>query len=395
MIKADLREQLSNLQGLLMLSMLMTQSGDPQKILHLAETSVPSFGRCHIVGAKVDDRWLPAASAKLSPEHQVDLAVQLSALPASGGDLEIPGRGWVKALPLRTLHSQVGYLVVGAAEPPTANEQFLLQVLAQQTGIALVNERLHAKERATAEQLQGANETLASTVSALERTTEIHVRFTRVAAAGEGQEGIARALHELTGFPVAIEDRYGNLRAWAGPNRPEPYPKDPQAKREQMLRRALREGAPVREAGRLIAIASPAADVFGVLALTTPLNRPVSRNRSPSNTVQPCWPWNWLACAAWLRPSSASDVTWWTSSSAALRSRAPLPGRRHWDTTWRSRIASWSSKATGASTTAKRSSSPYDESHASFTPEPSSSPEESRSSSCPRPNLTGRSSADS
>jgi DNA-binding PucR family transcriptional regulator len=270
MIEADLREQLSNLQGLLMLSMLMTQSGDPQKILHLAETSVPSFGRCHIVGAKVDDRWLPAASAKLTPEHQVHLAVQLSTLPASGGDLDIPDRGWVKALPLRTLHSQVGYLVVGADQPPTANEQFLLQVLSQQTGIALVNERLHAKERATAEKLQGANDTLASTVSALEHTTEIHVRFTRVAAAGEGQEGIARALHELTGFPVAIEDRYGNLRAWAGPNRPEPYPKDPQAKREQMLRRALREGGPVREAGRLIAIASPAADVFGVLALIDP-----------------------------------------------------------------------------------------------------------------------------
>jgi DNA-binding PucR family transcriptional regulator len=273
MVEADLREQLSNLQGLLMLSMLMTQSGHPEKILHLAETSVPSFGRCHIVGAKVDDRWLPAASAKLSPEVQIDLATQLSALSASGGDLEIPDCGWVKALPLRSLHSQVGYLVVGAAEPPSANEQFLLQVLAQQTGIALVNERLHAKERATAEQLQGANETLASTVEALERTTEIHVRFTRVAAAGEGQEGIARALHELTGFPVAIEDRYGNLRAWAGPNRPEPYPKDPQAKREQILRRALREGGPVREAGRLVAIASPAADVVGVLALIDPAQR--------------------------------------------------------------------------------------------------------------------------
>ncbi|WP_193371863.1 MULTISPECIES: hypothetical protein [unclassified Nocardioides] len=257
MVDADLREQLSNLQGLLMLSMLMTQSGDPQKILHLAETSVPSFGRCHIVGAKVDDKWLPAASAKLTPEAQIHLATQLTALSASGGDLRIAGRGWVKALPLRTLHSQVGYLVVGAAEPPPANVQFLLQVLAQQTGIALVNEQLHAKERATAEQLQGANETLASTVRALERTTEIHVRFTRVAAAGEGQEGIARALHELTGFSVAIEDRYGNLRAWAGPNQPEPYPKDPQAKREQMLRRALREGRPVREAGRLVAIASP------------------------------------------------------------------------------------------------------------------------------------------
>ncbi len=143
-------------------------------------------------------------------------------------------------------------------------------MLAQQTGVALANARLHAKERATAEELRSANSTLAETVRALEHTTQIHDRFTRVAVAGEGQEGIARAVHELTGFPVAVEDRYGNLRAWAGPNRPDPYPKDPRARREQMLRRALREGGPVREGGRLVAIASPGADVLGVLALVDP-----------------------------------------------------------------------------------------------------------------------------
>jgi sugar diacid utilization regulator len=270
---AELREQLSNLQGLLMLSMLMTQSGDPQKILHLAETSVPSFGPCHIVGAQVDGKWLPAASATLSPEMQVSLSGQLARLSSTRAELTLPERAWVKALPLRSMQSQVGYLVIGAEAQPTGNQLFLLQVLAQQTGIALINARLHAKERATAHELQGAVETLAETVRALERTTEIHVRFTRVAAKSEGQEGIAQALHELTGFPVAVEDRYGNLRAWAGPHRPEPYPKDPQARREQMLRRALREGQPVREGGRLVAIANPAADVLGVLALIDPAQR--------------------------------------------------------------------------------------------------------------------------
>ena len=62
---------------------------------------------------------------------------------------------------------------------------------------------------------------------------EIHARLTAVAVSGEGHDGIARAVHELTGLPVAIEDRYGNLRAWAGPNRPDPYPKDSAARREQ------------------------------------------------------------------------------------------------------------------------------------------------------------------
>ncbi|RNM12204.1 PucR family transcriptional regulator [Nocardioides pocheonensis] len=270
-LETDLRNQLSNLQGLLMLSMLMTQSGDGEKILHLAETSVPSFGRCHLVGTMIDRHWMPAHSAELSPQQQIEVGVLASSLPPGGGELDIPGHTWAKALPLRSLKSHVGFLVVGAREHlPSGSEQFLFQVLAQQTGIALVNAQLHASERSTAAQLREANETLAETVRVLERTTDIHVRFTRVAAANEGQDGIARALYELTGFPVAVEDRYGNLRAWAGPDRPDPYPKDPGARREQMLRRAMKEGRPIREGGRLVAIANPASDVIGVLALIDP-----------------------------------------------------------------------------------------------------------------------------
>ena len=55
---------------------------------------------------------------------------------------------------------------------------------------------------------------------------------------------LRRTVHEVTGYPVAIEDRFGNLRAWAGPHCPDPYPKDPPARREQMLRRAIREVYP-------------------------------------------------------------------------------------------------------------------------------------------------------
>ena len=150
-----------------------------------------------------------------------------------------------------------------AEQEPTASEQFLLRVLAQQTGVALANSRTHSRERAIASELRVTNAALAQTVQALERLTQIHDRFTRVALDGSGQEGIALALHELTGYPVAVEDRYGNLRAWAGPNRPEPYPKDPPARRDQMLRRALREGRPIREGGRLVVAGVGDEDVVG------------------------------------------------------------------------------------------------------------------------------------
>ena len=60
---------------------------------------------------------------------------------------------------------------------------------------------------------------------ALVRSMEIHERLTKVALGGEGQAGIAQAVYELTDRQTAIEDRFGNLLAWAGPDRPDPYPK--------------------------------------------------------------------------------------------------------------------------------------------------------------------------
>lgn len=266
-----LREQLSSLRALLVLSMLMTESGDEQQIVHLATTSVPSLGRFQPGSLYLlDGGWQEISAPCRAPDVRAAVEAQLTLLEGAGGRLAIPHEHWGWAFPLRGLEGPIGYLIVTASEEPPAGEQFLLRVLAQQTGVALVNARLHAKERATAEQLSAANAALAQTVRALEHSTAIHEQLTRVAVRGEGQDGIARAVHKLTGLPVAIEDRYGNLRAWAGPNPPNPYPKDPQARREQMLRRALREGRPIREAGRLLAIARPREDVLGVLVLIDP-----------------------------------------------------------------------------------------------------------------------------
>ena len=271
--EAVLRDQLSSLRGLLVLSMLMTESGDEQQILHLAATSVPSFARCRATGLFLADTgWcLPVTDI----ERREAVRAQLDLLGRGGGHVTL-GAGddgddrWAWALPLRGLGGTAGHLIVTAESEPSEYEQFLLQALVQQTGVALANARLHAKERATAEDLRATNAVLGDTVRALRRTTDIHDRFTRIALADQGREGIATALHELTGFPIAIEDRYGNLRAWAGPHKPDPYPKDPPARREQLLRRVLREGKPIREGGRLVAVANPRPDVLGVIALIDP-----------------------------------------------------------------------------------------------------------------------------
>ncbi|HEX3789069.1 MAG TPA: helix-turn-helix domain-containing protein [Pseudonocardiaceae bacterium] len=276
---AELREQLSNLQGLLLLSMLMTESNDETKIIHLAGTSVPSFGASHTVGVHLrDGGWQTTTAPCPGSEIRSMIERQLEVLDGDGGVIEVPGEQFAMALPLRSLGRHIGYLVAAGEEPSPA-EHFLLRVLVQQTGVALGNARLHARDLATADELRRANSTLADTVRALEQTTRIHERFTRVAAAAEGQEGIARALHELTGLSVAVEDRYGNLKAWAGPGQPEPYPKDPPARREASVLQALREGHPMRQNGRLVAIANPSADVLGILALVDPHEAAGARDR--------------------------------------------------------------------------------------------------------------------
>lgn len=268
------REELSNLQALLMLSMLMVESGDATKILQLAASSVASFGCCRTVGVYlIESGWRTSVGALPPQQVRNEMSAQLTSIGRGGGPVSIPGEVWSWAFPLQGMTGHEGYFVVAAPRAPLDAELFVLGVLVQQTGAALANAGLHAKERSTAGELRKANVELADAVEQLEQTTEIHDRFTRVAVASEGQDGIAQAAHELTGYPVAVEDRYGNLRAWAGPGRPDPYPRDPPARREQMLRRALSEGRPMREGARLVAVASPAVDVVGVLALIDPEQR--------------------------------------------------------------------------------------------------------------------------
>ena len=257
------RGLLSTMRSLLVLGQLMTESTGERQILDLAMTAVPSLARCRVVG-------IERAGGATRSTATVGLGDQLTAVGPVGGAVALPDQAWAWAYPLGSPIGDYGFLVVAADVEPDSEEQFLLRALAQQTGSALANRQLHSQELATAAELSQVNERLQGTVEALERSMAIHDRLTAVAVSGEGSEGIARAVHELTGLPVAIEDRYGNLRAWAGPNRPEPYPKDPAPRRETLLRRAQAAGRPIREGGNLVALAHPQGDVLGVICLVDP-----------------------------------------------------------------------------------------------------------------------------
>jgi sugar diacid utilization regulator len=265
-----LRGQLTNLRALLVLSILMTESSDDEQILRLATSAAASLGGWQIAGFVIGNAWW--ADGRRRAALEPGLAAQLRALPETGGPVTLDA-AWSWAYPLRSIAGRLGFLVVHAAREPAVEEQFLAQVLAQQTGVAVSNAQLHGRERDTAAQLAATNEALEETVATLRRGMAIHERLTGVAAAGEGAAGIAEALHDLTGLAVAVEDRYGNLSAWAGPGQPARHPKPPAYDREQLLRRLMAAGRSVRDGDRVVALASPRPGVLGLLSLIDPGHR--------------------------------------------------------------------------------------------------------------------------
>ena len=259
------RGQLSALRSLLVLAMVLTQQDSQAAILNMVANAVESLGRCQLKGIYFDGRGqvTPVPGGGTATVSPLPAELATAGLPSGGSQVELADLPWGWAYSLASPHGPAGYLIVGAAEPPAESERFLLRVLVQQAAVALANAHLHLLEREQAEELRAAN-------LALRQGIEIHDRLTRVALAGEGQDGIVRAVYELTGRAAAIEDQFGNLRAWAGPDQPGTYPRAESRQREGMLTRAMAAGRPVRDGDRLVSVAVLDGDPLGVLVLRDP-----------------------------------------------------------------------------------------------------------------------------
>lgn len=253
------RDTLSRLRSLMILAQLMMESSTEQQVIELAVGAARSLSRCTDVRAELETDPVPAANVTTPGLGVLDVASDPSS--DSLGT-------W--AYPLHSGHGHVGWLIVQCAKPPSTEEHFLLRSLAQHAGVALVNRRLYEKERSAAAEATRVSAQLQETLEALQHSMDIHQRLTTVAASGLGRQGIAAAVHELTGLPVAVEDGFGNLRAWAGPDQPDPYPKDSEAARDRLLRHALAEGGPIRDGDRWIGVSRPQQDVTGALVMIDP-----------------------------------------------------------------------------------------------------------------------------
>jgi sugar diacid utilization regulator len=252
---------------------------DADEILGVAAAAVGTVSPCRIEATyrAVEGAFLRCPSSQ--PED-LDLERRVSEAGCDGQVTMDDDRRWGWAFPLRDESIVIGCLVVSAASEPGHNHILLLTILAQQTGAALANAAMHDRDRGHAAQMatvtaefETTNRTLATRVSLLQRKMKVHERLAAAEVAEIGEQGIVDALHELTELPVALEDKFGNLRNWAGPGRPTDYRKESSEQRQSSLRELAMRTGPARIGDRLLMLLQPRAEILGVLALIDPDGR--------------------------------------------------------------------------------------------------------------------------
>ncbi|MEV4040472.1 PucR family transcriptional regulator [Streptomyces umbrinus] len=202
---------------------------------------------------------------------------RMKELGEADGSVSLPERVWTWAFGLRGAGGLLGYIVVSSHSGPDEEGHFLLSTLVGLTSAALSLAAMRPAHHDSAGELSRLRTERDTALRQLDTTrSELHLQKTvdetlaRVAARGGGEDAITQALYEITGLPALIEDRFGNLRSWAGPDRPNPYPVRSSACQDEMLRQVAREAGPVRVKDRLIALARPRGDLLGVLAIEDP-----------------------------------------------------------------------------------------------------------------------------
>ncbi|ORW90490.1 hypothetical protein AWB92_19920 [Mycobacterium sp. IEC1808] len=251
--------------GLAALTRIIFHSLDPEDIIAVATEGAAVLCSCRVEASycALDEEM------KLCPPSQTERPELTDALQRSSweGRIELPRGDWGWAFPLSHRDALHGCLVIGASAEPIPDHFLLLQLLALRAGAALACAELQQREVGRASQLAEANEILAKAVHRLEARTQAHELLEAALAAGEGLQGIVDALHRLTGRSVCVEDRFGNLNAWAGPGRPLQYPKPKPGQRDQFLRSISTRAGPVRYGDRLCVLIKPRTEILGVVAL--------------------------------------------------------------------------------------------------------------------------------
>ncbi|WP_112467928.1 PucR family transcriptional regulator [Streptomyces triticisoli] len=274
------------LHELIAFSRTLFDTPDEGEILRLAMDHIAAAGPYSAEAGylKVDGDLVP--SPRVGQIHAPAVDRRVRELAGQDGPVTVPGSPWGRALGLRGLERLHGYLVVTSRSRPTEAERSLLATLVRHTAAALSVAFAHRRQREDALELHRLREErtalqrqLISVAAELGYQRAVHALMADVAASGGGEEAITRALHGLTGLPALVEDRFGRLRSWTGPSRPDPYPEPEPVRQDEMLHAVAREVGPVRIKDRLITLVRPHGEILGVLALVD------ARNEADEHTV--------------------------------------------------------------------------------------------------------------
>ena len=265
--------------GLTALSQVRFDDHDAAEILRVAAAAIGTISPCRVEASYRVVEGAFVRSPSWQPED-LDLERRVRESGCDGRVTMDDDRRWGWAFPLRHQSIVNGCLVVSAAREPGKNQILVITILTQQTGAALANAAMHDRDSGRATQLatvntefETTNRTLATSVLRLQRQLKVHEMLAAAEAAEIGEQGIVDALHELTELPVALEDKFGNLRNWSGPGRPADYAKDAPEQRESSLRELATHAGPARIGDRLLILVQPRAEILGVLALIDPDRR--------------------------------------------------------------------------------------------------------------------------
>jgi DNA-binding PucR family transcriptional regulator len=258
----------------MVLSRTLFDTPDEGEILRLAMDHIAAAGPYSAEAGylEVDGDLVPGPRNRQTHASAVNRRVR--ELAGQDGPVTVPGRPWGRALGLRGLDRLHGYLVVTSRSRPTEAERSLLATLVRHTAAALSVAFAYRRQREDALELHRLRDErtalqrqLISVVAELRYQRAVHALMADVAASSGGEEAITRALHRLTGFPALVEDRFGRLRSWTGPSRPDPYPEPDPVRQDEMLHAVARQAGPVRIKDRLITLVRPHGEILGVLAL--------------------------------------------------------------------------------------------------------------------------------
>jgi signal transduction histidine kinase len=215
------RDLISSLTALHVLSMVMVDSTDDDDILNLAVSALPSLSRqCRAEAVWLDGAWHSVDSLRGPVGPLAGLEADVANLGPAGESVRLQEARWAWAFPLSSRGGASGYLVVGAPEQPPEHERSLIRALAHQTGVALANARLLTRERATRVRFADERATL----------RRVATLVARAAAPEEVFAAVAAEAARLLDADFAVMSRYEEhgtatvVGAWGASAEPGPLP---------------------------------------------------------------------------------------------------------------------------------------------------------------------------